>query len=542
MQHDWVTLLENGRVWRGTGGQASEPDEAVAIGGGTVLALGTGPALRDRFPQAKRLDLGGRAVIPGLIDGHSHAVRGGATWNRELHWAHLTSREQALASIREAALAAPPGSWVTAIGGWHQSQFSGWLPTRLELDAAAAGHPVYVQSLYEVGIANSAAMDAVQLAAAIGSLPSGTIVTDADGVPTGVVTGLAAYTLFVNAAGFPSLAEQEAGTRSMVHDFASLGITGLCDAGGFGMGADKYAAVDALAARSELNLRMRLFLSATTVGREAEQVGDWLRDPRLTRADDWLRVLGIGEVVHFGCHDFEGLDDFSILPEALAEFTEISAAVAEAGLPMHVHAVMDESIGAILDSWELVNRHTPIAGLRFSLAHGDRISPRNIDRAIALGLGVIVDARQTFRSEASQEIWGNEPMHAVPPLGDILERRMPLGVGSDATRASSHNPWLSLWWLVAGRPLDGCSQRDERHLLSREAALAAHTNGSAWFSSEEKTRGRIEPGWRSDLAVLNADYFSVDIDEIPTLRSELTLVGNRVSYSSGAIAAETVAS
>jgi predicted amidohydrolase YtcJ len=542
MKSGEVILLANGRVWRGV-----DPDredaavkEAMVVGGGRVLAVGTTDDLRARYPHARSIDLAGRTVIPGLIDAHNHAARGGATWGAELHWARLTSREQALDSIRQAAEAAGPRGWVTAIGGWHQTQFSGtWLPSRSELDRAAPDNPVYVQSLYEVGIANTTAVVSVGLAAAVQTLPAGSVETDDGGAPTGVVYGLPAYNLFLAAVGTPDLQQEMVGTRAMVRDYAALGITGVCDPGGFGMSQDRYAALRELARRGELEMRMRLYGSATTPGSEVAQVDDWLDVVASDVGDEWLKMIGIGEVVHFGCHDFEGLDDFAISAPAREQLFEISSAVAARGLPMLIHAVMDDSIDAILDCWERVDRATPIGTLRFSLAHADRITPRNIARAKALGIGIVVDARLAFRSATSQRVWGAAVLRTVPPLCDIVAAGIPLGVGSDATRASSHDPWLSLWWLVAGRPLDGSSQRDEAQRLSRERALAAHTEGSAWFSFEETERGRLEPGWASDLTVLSDDYFSVPVDDILTLHSELTMAGDRISFSSGAVAPAT---
>jgi predicted amidohydrolase YtcJ len=123
----------------------------------------------------------------------------------------------------------------------------------------------------------------------------------------------------------------------------------------------------------------------------------------------------------------------------------------------------------------------------------------------------------------------------VPPLGDIAAAGVPFGAGTDGTRASSWNPWRSLHWLVTGESWDGGSVREERHRLSRTEALRAYTHGNTWFSSEESVRGRLAPGYLADLAVLDRDYFSVDTAEIPAIRSELTLVGGEVAYSSGAL-------
>ncbi|HMH58106.1 MAG TPA: amidohydrolase family protein, partial [Galbitalea sp.] len=499
---DWqpeeTVLYVNGRVWAGAGHQVGE-NSAISVSGSRISAVGDDSELTDRFRDATRVDLEGHTVIPGLIDAHNHAIRGGATWTRELHWDGLRTRDAALATIAEAASVLPKGSWICAIGGWHQTQFQGgWLPSRAELDAVAPNHPVYVQSLYEVGIASTRAIHDAGLSGAMDRLP-GLVELDAAGSPTGMVFGLPAYNLFLAAAGAPTPDEQVEGTRRMFREFAALGMTGICDPGGFGMAPEKYGAIYELWRRGELDVRTRMYLSATDSGVEYEQVRDWLRFAQHGFGDDWLRVTGIGEVVQLGCHDFEGLTDFAIDDEALEELFRISSLVASRGWPLHIHAVLDDSIARILDCWERVHAITPIDGLRFSLAHADRIGASNIARLKALGVGVVMDARQVFRSGASQAVWGADSLRSVPPLHDLSDAEVPLGLGSDATRASSHNPWLTLWWLVAGRSLDGSSERDGRHLAARAQALDLHTRGSAWFSFDEGTRGTIAAGLLADF-------------------------------------------
>lgn len=530
-----VTVLAGGRIWPGAGFTSDARYEALAFADGRVLGVGTARALRARFPGAREVDLQGRSVIPGLIDAHNHAVRGGATWESELAWTRMSTPDQALDSVRHAVRTVPEGRWVTAIGGWHQSQFGGWSPSRGDLDRIAPRHPVYVQSLYEFGVANTAALQLTGLAEpGDGPARAGVELDDA-GQPTGVVRGLPAFNRFLAAVGTPTPAREEAGIRAMARDYAGLGLAGVCDPGGFGMGPERYAALRRVHTAGGLPIRMRLFGSATTPGSEAAQVDEWLDALAADVGDEWLSSVGIGEVVHFGCHDFEGLDGFTISAAARSELLTISSKVAARGLPMHIHAVMDDSIAAILDCWEDVDRHTPIRPLRFSIAHADRIGPDSIARAAALGVGLVVDARLAFRSAASRAVWGDEALHDAPPLADILAARLPLAVGSDATRASSYNPWLATWWLVVGRSLDGGSQRDAAQLLTREQALAAQTVGGAWMSSEETERGMLLPGWRADLAVLSDDCFEVPDDEIPQLRSELTVVAGEVAFSSGAL-------
>jgi predicted amidohydrolase YtcJ len=138
-----------------------------------------------------------------------------------------------------------------------------------------------------------------------------------------------------------------------------------------------------------------------------------------------------------------------------------------------------------------------------------------------------------FRAADATRAWGSEgAVVQSPPLGSMLAMGIPVGGGTDATRAMPFNPWLSLWWLVSGHSMDGGPPRAPEHRLSRSRALELYTRGSAWFSFEEGSRGLLAPGWLADLAVLSEDYFSVPEDSIPGITSELTVVGGRVVHTS----------
>jgi hypothetical protein len=110
---------------------------------------------------------------------------------------------------------------------------------------------------------------------------------------------------------------------------------------------------------------------------------------------------------------------------------------------------------------------------------------------------------------------------------------VPVGAGTDATRVASYNPWVSLYWLVAGRTVGGLTLYDERNRLDRETALRLWTEGSAWFSSESGRKGRLVPGQFADLAVLSDDYFSVPDDAIKNISAVLTIVGGRIVHGDG---------
>jgi hypothetical protein len=115
----------------------------------------------------------------------------------------------------------------------------------------------------------------------------------------------------------------------------------------------------------------------------------------------------------------------------------------------------------------------------------------------------------------------------------MLELGVPVGGGTDATRVASHNPWVSLGWLVSGRTLAGTPLYDDSNRLERHEALRVWTLGSSWFSGEEESKGSIAPGKHADLAVLSKDFFSVPEDEIRSIESVLTVVGGRIVHGQG---------
>ncbi|HSK23048.1 MAG TPA: amidohydrolase [Egicoccus sp.] len=512
------------------------PVEAVAVRGGAVAAVGTDVEVAGLAgPTTRVVDLGGRTVVPGLIDSHLHVVRGGLTWTQELLWFEVGSLDEALDMIRSKAATTPPGSWIRVVGGWQRGQFRERRdPTREELTALAPAHPVYVQLLYEEAVLNDAGLRAAGIDRHTPDPERGSFERDPDtGEPTGTVRGIGAFMHCLGQGPAMSHEDQVASTDAMLRHLAGYGLTGLIDAGGLGMTPDSYKPVFDLWRRGPLPAKLRLYVCAASRGGERDEIAAWVRHTRPGFGDPWLQHIGVGEVAHFGCHDLEGLTDFAVADAAKDELEQILLDVARAGSPLHMHAVLDATTSAILDVWERVAAQVPVRDLRWSLAHAEPISDHNLDRVARLGAGIAVQDRLVYRATDSARVWGEDAVRGGPPLRKILDRGIPLGAGTDATRVASPNPWVSLWWLVTGRTYDEGPERVAEQCLTREEALHAYTRGSAWFSVEEHDRGALHPGMAADLAVLDDDYFSVADDDIRRLTSELTVVEGRVSHASG---------
>jgi predicted amidohydrolase YtcJ len=251
--------------------------------------------------------------------------------------------------------------------------------------------------------------------------------------------------------------------------------------------------------------------------------------------DAYYRMNGAGEMLVFAAADFEDfLEPRPELPASLeAELKRVVALLAEKRWPFRIHATYDESIGRILNVYEDVNRAVPFEGLHWFIDHAETISERNIERVKALGGGIAVQNRMAFQGEYFMDRYGSQAARHAPPVRQMLAMGLPVGAGTDATRVSSYNPWVALYWLVTGKTVGDTTLYPEANRLDRMEALRLFTVGSSWFSDEEGTKGAIVPGQLADLAVLSADYFSIPDQQITRLESVLTLVGGTVVYGAG---------
>ena len=155
----------------------------------------------------------------------------------------------------------------------------------------------------------------------------------------------------------------------------------------------------------------------------------------------------------------------------------------------------------------------------------------------AMGLGWLMQNAFYFRGEAFLGQRGLELARVSPPIVTALKMGIPVGGGTDAHRVMSYNPFVSLRWMLDGKTVGGIAMRGPEELPSRIEALRLYTQGSAWFSFDEKARGSLAAGQLADLAVLSKDYLTVPVDEIGGIVSQLTMVGGRIVYADGPFAA-----
>jgi len=469
-----------------------------------------------------------------------HPIRGGLNYNMELRWDGVPSLADALRLLKEQARRTPAPQWVRVVGGWSEFQFAERrMPTLDEINAAAPDTPVFVLHLYDRALLNGAALRAVGYTKETPDPPGGEIQRDRKGNPTGLLVARPnAMILYSTLAGGPKLSREDQlnSSRQFMRELNRFGLTSVIDAGGgFQNYPDDYGVIEELHGRGELTLRFAYNLFTQKPGRELEDFTRWAGMTRPGAGDDFYRMNGAGEMLVFSAADFE---DFleprpDMRPVMEEELKAVIRLLAENRWPFRLHATYDETITRALAVYEEVNREIPFEGLHWFFDHCETISDRNIERVRRLGGGIAVQSRMAFQGEYFVDRYGEEQAARTPPVRRMLEMGVPVGAGTDATRVSSYNPWVALYWLVTGKTVGRTALYPESNRLDRAEALRLYTVGSSWFSSEEGRKGAIAPGQLADLAVLSADYFSVPEEEIKGLESVLTVVGGKVVYGAG---------
>jgi len=520
-------VIHNARVT--TLDPARPQAQALAVSGGRIVAVGADEeVLRAHGAGARRIDAGGRRVIPGLIDSHIHAIRGGLSFSHEARLEGARSIEAAMARVRAAAARTPAQDWILIGGGWTPEQFAqGRRPSAAEFDAAAPGRRLYAQLFYR------AAYVSPEGRASLGLDPQApppglSFERDDSGAPTGWITGdVDAIAALWDRLPKPDAQAARASLRAFFSELNAYGVTGVIDPGGHNLAPQDYAPLHALRAADDMSLRVAYFMSAPEAGRE-EAFFARLAAERGGRGDDvWLRWLGFGERVTFGMYNVAapGAQD-------IADFARVAELAARNGLSLTVHWNSQRNLGPLLDAMEPLTRAHDLTRLRWSVAHLHDAEPEAIARIHALGLGWLTQNALHFAAPAFLRALPAARRAAAPPLASALAMGARVGAGTDATRVMSYNPFVALQWMIDGRTVEGAPTRAPGELLTREQALRLWTQGSAWFAFADDEVGMIAPGRFADLALLTEDYFEVAVERIGAIRAWMTMAGGRVVHAS----------
>jgi predicted amidohydrolase YtcJ len=519
-------VLVNGRIH--TMDARNTIARAVSIRNRRFVAVGDTPPAA---PGARIVDLRGRTVVPGLIEGHIHIV---SLANRPGYHTILENT----ASIREIqeALAArrrdvPEGQWITSMGGWHPNQWSERRrPTRRELDEAVSDRPVLLYERFtgpcvtnSLGKKLFDAMDAAPPAhpdaVPIKVADDGTI------APAGFAGGGPSASALFHLRRLQTLDDKRRSTLDAMAYSAGVGLTSHLDQvlfptpgplhpGQILSNLDHYRMYDpwlALHREGRTTVRLQMNFLHNQSDPQLPELKERLRTQFQFFGDDMLMTGAIGE--------------WAAPLASGGAWREAQRLVAQAGW-RNENSVQDlAALTQVVEAYEAVNKEFDITRLRWAVHHVPAVTRDLLSRLQALGCGVQMAAYRWVTSSDPNVIVG-------APFRTIVDHGIPVGVHGDGVHIAPLNPWLHIYYVTTGRNSFGAQVNGDQQ-LTREEALRTFTRGNSWFLRMEDRIGSIEPGKLADLVVLDRDYFTVPDEEIKRIRSVLTIVDGGIVHNAG---------
>ncbi|ULL14917.1 amidohydrolase [Paenibacillus sp. H1-7] len=511
---------------------------SVAVKNGQFLAVGDDAEIMKYVGHTTQVvDANKRMLIPGLNDSHIHLIRGGLNYNLELRWDGVPSVADALRMLKKQVDRTPAPHWVRVVGGWTEFQFTERrMPTLEEINRIAPETPVFILNLYRQAFLNKAALRVIGYTKNTPNPPGGEIQRDSQGNPTGMLIARPNATiLYATLAKGPKLSyeDQMNSTRLFMRELNRFGVTSVIDAGGgFQNYPDDYQVFDELDRRGEITVRTAYNLFTQHPKNEVSDFKAWTATTQPYTGSSYYRHNGAGEMLVYSAADFEDfVEPRPELPAVLEdELFEVTQHLVGQRWPFRLHATYGESITRFLDVFERVNKEVPFKDLRWILDHAETIQEKDLERVVALGGSIAVQSRMAFQGEYFVDRYGAKAAENAPPITKMIKSGLRVGVGTDATRVASYNPWVALYWLVTGKTLGGLSLYPASNRVERHEALRMYTSGNAWFSKEEDVKGQIKAGHYADFSILSDNFFHVSEEAIKRIESVFTVVGGNIVY------------
>ena len=522
---------------------------AVAVVDHRIAAVGSDDEIRLwADAQTQVIELDGRLLAPGLIEGHGHFMSFGRA-QQIIDLNDIQNWQQAVGRVAVAVDAAKAGEWIFG-RGWHQEKWNrvpadavDGVPLNQTLSRISPNNPVLLgHASGHAAFANDAALAAAGITDATANPEGGTIVRDSAGRATGLLRETAQRLVAKAAADYQSQRppdEQRAELREQVllagEQALAHGITSFHDAGA------SFATIDFLKemeTAGELPIRLYVMVRGESNDDLAANLSAYRME---TEENDFLSVRSIKRQVDgaLGAHGAWLLAPYTDLPEthglvleSVEDIEETARLAIEHGYQLNTHAIGDRANREILDLYERAFRQAEVDGksLRWRIEHAQHIDPVDVPRFGQLG---VIAAFQGIHS-ASDGPWipsrlGDERTARTSyPWRDLIHSGALLANGTDVP-VEPIDAMASLYATVSRRTSEGVSFFPEQ-ALSREEALASYTINNAIAAFEEKVKGSVTPGKWADLVVLSQDFLTVPDADIPDIQIDLTIVGGQVRY------------
>jgi predicted amidohydrolase YtcJ len=532
-------ILKNGRFV--TMDSADSTAEAVACWNGRILSVGSA-AEAEAFagPNTKTVDLGGKTVIPGLIDSHCHPDAHAITCTL---WADVkpdaTGSIDELLALVKSTTASMAGQEMFLAWGWNDKKCGGY-PTIEQLNAASPDIPVYIgRTDGHIAIVNAAMLKRMDVPADAGDPPHGAYDRDPE---TGSMTGLLreATAKRIHRKIYEAMTPENytEGLKKVFALYHKHGVTSLHNSLTRPMAVEAY---QMLRDSGDLTMRMGILINGDDKAMEDTYIEAGIRTGF---GDEWIKIVGIE-----WCPDCstsgrtaayyepyigdpvpgEPVPNTGMLLFTAEDLTERAIRAHKAGLRICIEGVGDRGIDFALDAIEAALNAHPVEDHRSRVEHCCYVTPELIERLKRLGVtdssatGFMYDLGDAYVANR-----GEDAMKHMWPHRALIDAGVPAPGHSDAP-VCGVNPWEVFWSLV-NRTSDTGGSLDSSQAITVSEALRTYTTLGAWTGFDEDIKGSIEAGKMADFAVLKQDPWAIDTKELRNVEVTMTLVGGEVVY------------
>jgi predicted amidohydrolase YtcJ len=529
--------------------------EAMAVRDGRIVGVGLNADIVTLAgPGTQQVHLGGKTVLPGLIDSHVHAPSA-SMYEFEQRVPDMESVEDVLAYVRARAGTTDPGRWITLSQVFITRLREQRYPTRAELDRAAPRHPVAFRTGPDASL-NSMALSMSGIDAKF-QVPDGEpcrVERDRSGQPTGILRNCARYIRSGSEGSSPTEADRRARLRELLADYNSVGITSIVDANANKSGLELYRTLleqNALTCRTFMaygvDAQAPLDRIAATIREAAShplhQYSDmlWLRGIKafmdggmLTGSAYMRQPWGVSKIYAIDDPEYRGVR--FIDPEKLYQIAKLALAN---DLQFTAHSQGDAAVDAMVEAYERINRDDfPVRARRPSITHSSFMSPEAIAKMKALGVVANLQPAWLYLDGATlRQHFGVERLAYFHPYRTLFEQGVTVGGGSDHMQKigslrsiNPYNPFLGMWTTLVRQPRGSAAPLHPEQSLTREQAIRLYTINNAFLTFEEERKGSLEPGKLADFTVLDRDILSCPIDEVKDIKVEATYLGGARVY------------
>lgn len=523
--------------------------EAIAIRDDKILAVGgNDEILKLKDAKTDVVDLGGKLVLPGLIDSHVHPSS--AAMHEFSHpIPEMETVEDVLAYIKSRAEAQEPGTWINVSQIFITRLREPRYPTKTELDAVAPKNPV-VFATGPDAMLNSLALAESGIDKDFKVTGTGYIEKDASGEPTGLLRSCSRY-IKSKSSGKSATAQDRLDRLEMLFkDYNSVGLTTVADRHA---GFDDVARYQQLKADGRLSVRVRASVGVDNSGSieaTTERLKEIAQHPA-RRPDPWVHIVGIKTFLDggmltgsaymrepWGISKIYSITDpqyrgvLFIEPEKLEKMVRATAAE---GLQFTAHSVGDGAVHNLLDAYEKVNRELPVKETRPCITHSNFMSREALEQMVKLG--VVADIQPAWLYLDAKVLtaqFGEKRLRYFQPLKSAFDLGAVVGGGSDHMQKigslrsiNPYNPFLAMWVTITRRARWFEGQLHPEEALSREQAVRFYTANNAFLLFMEDQVGSLEAGKLADLIVVDRDLLTCPVDDIRDAKVLQTYVAGK---------------